>query len=78
MDCIVHGVTKSQTRLSDFHFHSHFRLSSIILLFPILYYFHEFMMHYLLELIHLAYINDLAPTKPFGLARWYGGKESTC
>ena len=22
MDCIVHGVAKSQTRLSDFHFHS--------------------------------------------------------
>ena len=22
MDCIVHGVTKSQTRLSDFHFTS--------------------------------------------------------
>ena len=22
MDCIVHGVTKSWTRLSDFHFHS--------------------------------------------------------
>ena len=21
MDCIVHGVTKSQTRLTDFHFH---------------------------------------------------------
>ena len=21
MDCIAHGVTKSQTRLSDFHFH---------------------------------------------------------
>ena len=21
MDCIVHGVTNSQTRLSDFHFH---------------------------------------------------------
>ena len=21
MDCIIHGVTKSQTRLSDFHFH---------------------------------------------------------
>ena len=21
MDCIVHGVTKNQTRLSDFHFH---------------------------------------------------------
>ena len=21
MDCIVHGVEKSQTRLSDFHFH---------------------------------------------------------
>ena len=21
MDCIVHGVTKSWTRLSDFHFH---------------------------------------------------------
>ena len=24
MDCIVHGVAKSQTRLSDFHFHSYF------------------------------------------------------
>ena len=22
MDCVVHGVTKSQTRLSDFHFFS--------------------------------------------------------
>ena len=21
-DCIIHGVTKSQTRLSDFHFHN--------------------------------------------------------
>ena len=28
MDCIVHGVTKSQTRLSNFHFHLNFtRLS---------------------------------------------------
>jgi len=24
MGCIVHGVTKSQTQLSDFHFHFHF------------------------------------------------------
>ena len=24
MDCIVYGVTKSQTRLSNFHFHFHF------------------------------------------------------
>ena len=23
MDCIVHGVTKNQTQLSDFHFRSH-------------------------------------------------------
>ena len=23
MDCVVHGVTKTLTRLSDFHFHSH-------------------------------------------------------
>ena len=22
MDCIVHGVAKSRTRLSDFHFHA--------------------------------------------------------
>ena len=22
MDCIVHGVAKSQTQLSDFHFHT--------------------------------------------------------
>ena len=25
MDCIVHGVTKSWTRLSDFHFHNSFK-----------------------------------------------------
>ena len=25
MDCIVHGVAKSQTRLSDFHFHFHLK-----------------------------------------------------
>ena len=25
MDCIVYGVTKSQTRLSDFHFHHFIR-----------------------------------------------------
>ena len=24
MDCIVHGVAKSRTQLSDFHFHFHF------------------------------------------------------
>ena len=24
MDCTVHGVTKSRTRLSDLHFHLHF------------------------------------------------------
>ena len=24
MDCIVHGVAKGQTQLSDFHFHFHF------------------------------------------------------
>ena len=23
MDCIIHGVAKSQTQLSDFHFHFH-------------------------------------------------------
>ena len=23
MDCIVHGVAKSQTRLNNFHFHAH-------------------------------------------------------
>ena len=26
MDCIVHGVTKSRTQLSDFHFHFHFHI----------------------------------------------------
>ena len=29
MDCIVHGVTKSQTQLSDFHFHFHFHFQSL-------------------------------------------------
>ena len=29
MDCIVHGVTKSRTRLSDFHFHWHIKLPSV-------------------------------------------------
>ena len=25
MDCIVHGVAKSRTRLSNFHFHGYFK-----------------------------------------------------
>ena len=29
MDCIVHGVTKSQTRLSDFHFHFHRKMEEM-------------------------------------------------
>ena len=27
MDCIIYGVTKSQTQLSDFHFHSAYKLN---------------------------------------------------
>ena len=27
MDCIVHGITKSQTKLSDLHFHFHFSMN---------------------------------------------------
>ena len=30
MDCIVHGVTKSRTRLSDFHFMINIRPPSVI------------------------------------------------
>ena len=30
MDCIVHGVAKSQTRLSNFHFHFHFTQSYVM------------------------------------------------
>ena len=26
MDCVVHGVAKSQTQLSNFHFHFHFQI----------------------------------------------------
>ena len=29
MDCIVHGVTKSRTRLSGFHFHFTFGASLV-------------------------------------------------
>ena len=29
MEYIVHGVTKSQTRMSDFHFHFHANLISV-------------------------------------------------
>ena len=29
MDCIAHGVAKSRTRLSDFHFHSLHRMQSV-------------------------------------------------
>ena len=29
MDCIVHGVTKSQTQLSDFHFHFHRKMEEM-------------------------------------------------
>ena len=31
MDCIDHGVAKSQTRLSDFHFHFSHHLTSMLL-----------------------------------------------
>ena len=34
MDCIVHGVTKSQTQLRDFHFHNYLDYLSMILSFP--------------------------------------------
>ena len=29
IDCIVHGVTKSQTGLSDFHFHCTFKFKTV-------------------------------------------------
>ena len=29
MDCIVHGIAKSWTRLSDFHFHSSLTANSV-------------------------------------------------
>ena len=38
MDCIVHGVSKSQTRLSDFHFHKHLwaiRNMNLFIYFPL-------------------------------------------
>ena len=34
MDCIVHGVTKSRTLLSDFHFHFYMKCSLDISNFP--------------------------------------------
>ena len=30
MDCIVHGVAKSQTRLSDFHFHFSYLMYNVV------------------------------------------------
>ena len=30
IDCIVHGVAKSQTRLSDFHTHTHLRINKCL------------------------------------------------
>jgi len=30
MDCIVHGVTKSQTRLSNFNFHTQTILAELL------------------------------------------------
>ena len=36
MDCIVHGVAKSQTQLSDFHFHSFFFSQSFFFFFNFL------------------------------------------
>ena len=32
MGCIVHGVTKSQTRVSDFHFHSLAKTKKLMLI----------------------------------------------
>ena len=34
MDCIVHGVAESQTRLSDFHFHGKFLGKALTLSWP--------------------------------------------
>ena len=31
MDCIVHGVTKGRTRLSNFHFHFHYHFGSFVM-----------------------------------------------
>ena len=31
MDSVVHGVAKSQTGLSDFHFHFHWELNPVLL-----------------------------------------------
>ena len=40
MDCIVHGVKKSQTRMSDFHFHFHMFCILITLLVSCVSYTH--------------------------------------
>ena len=37
MDCLVHGVAKSRTRLSDFHYHSHDCGVQSIVLYIVLY-----------------------------------------
>ena len=43
MDCTVHGVEKSQTRLSDFHFHFIVLNNSVILMIKMyLYFFIQF------------------------------------
>ena len=43
MDCIVHGVAKSQTRLSDFHFQGHTlgKQKWWDIFFPFLFFFHS-------------------------------------
>ena len=39
MDCIVHGVTKSRTQLSNFHFHFHFVVLSYMSLIILSFFF---------------------------------------
>ena len=44
MDCIVNAVTKSQTRLSDFHFHTVQSLRAPLYLLDGMYLIHELIM----------------------------------
>ena len=57
MDCIVHGVKKSQTRMSDFHFHFHILCILITLLVSCVIYIYVYIYIYVF-LLSVIILNE--------------------
>ena len=63
MDCIVHGIAKSQTQLSDFHFHMYIYIyiykQNVHCVLP---YHYVYILHLLFFIKHIFYRKYIFPT----------------